>query len=71
MAHVRVHLDHLGIERVEIVPEKGALPQEAFDLTGSLGKTLLALDHAIRGHFLRFPTQPRRAQDSPLEGVRQ
>lgn len=53
MAAVRVHLDELGVERVEILPERGALSGDAFRLAGRLGSTLMALDTAIREHHVR------------------
>lgn len=52
MGGVRVHLDELGVERIEILPEKGELAQDAFTFVGSLGQILRELDRAIRKQSL-------------------
>ena len=70
MSQVRVHLDHLGVERVEIVPEGMGLSKEAFELAGSLGAVILALDEAIRGHFLGIPRRPSAKSTGPNSSER-
>ncbi len=48
MAAVRVHLDHFGIEKIEIVPNRGRFSDDSFELLATLRRTIQALDKSVR-----------------------
>lgn len=71
MGGVRVHLDELGVERIEILPEKGELAQDAFTFVGGLGQILRELDRAVRKQSLGSPATESAARGERRDGDRQ
>lgn len=59
MARLTIHLDHVGVERVELLADGHGVPLDAYRLVERVGPVLVALDAAVRAEPPGARTRPK------------